>query len=88
MEISGRFYERDQFERYFRRVYQHFGSREGYELLPDVLPFLDFMKDNHPNIVLGITTNTPTRTIDTVIPLMGIHDRFRFFVCCQEVNAQ
>ena len=48
---------------------------EGYELLPDTIPFLDYLQKNRPDICLGITTNTPIRSIETVLPMMGIHDR-------------
>ncbi|CAJ1446445.1 unnamed protein product, partial [Effrenium voratum] len=32
---TGREYPREDFRRYFRRVYQHYGSAEAYEELPD-----------------------------------------------------
>ena len=31
------------FERFFRRIYQHYGSPEGYSILSDVLPFLEYV---------------------------------------------
>ena len=61
LHLCGREYTDQEFARYFRRVYQHYGSLEGYELLPDTLPFLDFLSKYKPNLVLGITTNTPQR---------------------------
>jgi hypothetical protein len=51
-------YTTDEFDRFFRRVYQHYGSLDGYEKLPDALPFLDWLS-NQNRYSLGITTNTP-----------------------------
>ena len=34
-----------QFERFFRRVYQHYGSLEGYSKLPDAEVFLPWMQE-------------------------------------------
>ena len=28
------------------------------------------------------------RTVETVIPMMGLHDRFNFFVCCQDIGFE
>lgn len=88
LELCGREYTNEEFDRYFRRVYQHYGSAEGYELLSDTMPFLSAIQTRFPDIVLGITTNTPMRTIETVLPLVGLHDRFKFFVCCQDVGVE
>jgi hypothetical protein len=41
LEICGRQYSEQEFKRYFRRVFQHFGSQAGYEVLADVKPFLE-----------------------------------------------
>jgi FMN phosphatase YigB (HAD superfamily) len=86
LQLCSRSYSSKEFDRFFRRVYQHYGSSEGYELLPDTIPFLNYLREERPDICLGITTNTPIRSIETVLPMMGIHDRFKFFVCCQDVG--
>lgn len=57
-----------------------------YSILPDVVPFLEYCKAR--GIPLGVTTNTPTRTIDTVLPLIGLHDYFKWFVCSQDAGAE
>ena len=88
VELTGKtgYTDRD-FERFFRRVYQHYGGLDGYEVLDDTLPLLDFLKkagvDN-----IGVTTNTPLRTIETVLPMMGLSDQMRFFTCCQDVGHE
>ena len=60
----------------FRRVYQHFGSPKGYEVLPDAAVFLDRIPDSY---LLGICSNTPNRHSASVLPMLGIHERFKFF---------
>jgi hypothetical protein len=123
LEFCGRNYDEDDFQRYFRRVYQHYGrfgihspcvsfaephavphraaaaprrsspttisiphpqsipvppahrdplslslprSAEGYETLADAAAFLDWASER---FVLGVTTNAPARTVETVCPL-------------------
>ena len=100
LELCNRNYTDKEFNRFFRRVYQHYGSLNGYELLADTLPFLEFLEKNRPEICLGITTNTPVRSVETVLPMMGLHNRFKFFVwyiqlvhdhymiSCQDVGAE
>ena len=77
----------DEFARFFRRVYQHYGSPEGYERLPDAAPFLRWAGDER-GLLLGVTTNTPTRTMETVLPMVGFHEHFNWFTCCQDVGAE
>ena len=119
-------YTEAEFNRFFRRVYQHYGSLEGmiahliilccvllaharpdafhppsfpnasalaqvrhamhapcmadagYVELPDAKPFLDWAQQQ--GLLLGITTNTPARTMDTVVPMLGFHDYFKWYV--------
>jgi len=87
LELCGRTYTETEFNRFFRRVYQHYGSLEGYELLPDAIPFLDYL-GKRTDLTLGITTNTPSRTLETVVPMLGLHNYFSWFVCCQDVGAE
>jgi len=72
--------------RFFRKVYQHYGSPEGYALQPDALPFLEWATSQ--GYMLGVVSNTPTRTIDTVLPFLGLHHYFRFFVCSHELGIE
>mmetsp|Transcript_18208 Transcript_18208/g.42472 ORF Transcript_18208/g.42472 Transcript_18208/m.42472 type:complete len:298 (+) Transcript_18208:52-945(+) len=83
-----RTYTDEEFDRYFQRVYQHFGGPLGYEVLGDAERFLDAMEASGSEVLLGITSNTPLRHIDSVLPLVGIHDRFRWFTCSQEVGRE
>lgn len=95
LEHSGRSesYTDEQFDRYFRRVYQHFGSPKGYMVLEDAQSFLDELaddaeKNSKPPLLLGITSNTPTRHMESVLPMLGIHDHFQWFSCAQEVGNE
>lgn len=54
-------YSDAEFERFFRRVYQHFMSPQGYERLTDADAFLSWAETDAPDLLLGITSNTPTR---------------------------
>lgn len=74
------------FERYFRRVYQHFGSPRGYEVLPDAAPALAALQSR--GLVLGVTSNTPSRTVDTVLPMLGLADAFSFYACAHECGSE
>lgn len=86
LDIIGRTYSPAEFERFFRRVYQHYGSGDGYEILPDAEQFLRFLGEQ--KVSLGVCTNTPTRSIETVLPMLGLHKNFDWFVCCQDVGFE
>ena len=82
-------YPKGQFDRCFRRIYQHFGCIDGYLFLDDAQIFLSKLHNTSTNKkYLGVTTNTPIRTIDTCLPLLGIHKMFEFFACCQEIGFE
>ena len=85
MEFCGRSYAAEDFDRWFRRVYQHFGSPKGYEVLPDAAVFLDKISDSY---LLGICSNTPNRHSASVLPMLGIHERFKFFASSQDVGRE
>lgn len=88
LEYCGRTqYTEEEFDRFFRRVYQHYGSLDGYEKLPDASPFLEWLK-NQNQYSLGITTNTPVRTVETVLPMLGVHDYFQWFLCSQDIGFE
>lgn len=88
-------YTRDDLDRYFRRVYQHFGSPAGYSLLEDARLLLESLSDDDNNnsdsdtLLLGITSNTPTRHMESILPMVDcLHDRFSWFVCSQDVGHE
>ena len=83
---SGVDYEPRDFDRFFRRVYQHYGCPEGYAPMEDAMPFVKWAAAE--GYLLGLTTNTPQRTMESVIPFMGLHHFLRFFVCSQDVGSE
>ena len=88
---SGRdeeFYSREEFDRYFRRVYQHFGSPSGYMVLEDAASLLSSLKASSSDLLLGITSNTPTRHMESVLPMLDIHEEFSWFSCSQDVGHE
>jgi len=87
MQACGRDnYSTDEMDRYFRRLYQAFGTPSAYTVLDDAIPFLDWALAN--GYVLGVTTNTPARTVDTVLPMVGLHDYFQWFACSGEIGVE
>jgi len=79
-------YTEKEFNRWFRRVYQQYGCPAGYVPMPDALPFLNWAV--REGYLLAVTTNTPSRTMDSVLPFMGLHQYFRCFACSQDVGAE
>lgn len=81
----------EEFDRYFRRVYQHFGSPAGYAVLDDARDLLESLRESpsSPGVLLGITSNTPTRHMESVLPMLdSLHDRFSWFACSQDVGHE
>ena len=87
---TGRELDRDytiqEFNRFFRRVYQNYGCPEGYVELKDAVPFLKWCVSR--GYLVGTVTNTPIRTMDSVLPFLGFHQFLRFFVCSQDVGSE
>ncbi|KAL7534222.1 hypothetical protein ACHAWF_007168 [Thalassiosira exigua] len=82
-------YDGEDFDRYFRRVYQHFGSPAGYRVLDDAKRMLATLEESDADVVLGITSNTPARHMESVLPMLdGLHDRFSWFTCSQDVKCE
>mmetsp|Transcript_5544 Transcript_5544/g.8501 ORF Transcript_5544/g.8501 Transcript_5544/m.8501 type:complete len:297 (-) Transcript_5544:117-1007(-) len=95
LKHSGRAdYTEDEFNRYFRRVYQHFGSPKGYMVLEDASSLLLTISNNklesdNTGFLLGITSNTPIRHMESVLPMLhNFHDHFSWFACSQEVGYE
>jgi len=81
-------YTEEEFDRYFRRVYQHFGSPAGYMVLEDAQHLLTSLRDDD-DLLLGITSNTPTRHMESVLPMLdSLHDHFSWFACSQDVKYE
>ena len=88
-------YSDAEFDRYFRRVYQHFGSPAGYMVLGDAQYLLNSLqtygadKTVDRQLILGITSNTPTRHMESILPMLNnLHDHFSWFTCSQDVKAE
>ena len=85
-------YTEQEFDRYFRRVYQHFGSPKGYTVLEDAASLLEELsassRQSSSPLVLGITSNTPTRHMESVLPMLDIHEHFSWFTCSQDVGHE
>ena len=85
IKFTGKTYDEATMQRYFRSVYQHYGSLEGYEVLQDAKEFLEKYSSRY---LLGITSNTPVRTMENCLPSLGLSKYFKFFVCSQDVGYE
>ena len=46
-------------------------------------------KEKPNNLLLGITSNTPIRHMESHLPMLeSLHDRFSWFTCSQEVGHE
>mmetsp|Transcript_18386 Transcript_18386/g.37626 ORF Transcript_18386/g.37626 Transcript_18386/m.37626 type:complete len:330 (-) Transcript_18386:345-1334(-) len=84
-------YSEEEFQRYFRRVYQHFGSPAGYMVLDDAQSLLSTLSKApaSQDLIMGITSNTPTRHMESVLPMLdSLHNQFSWFTCSQEVGHE
>lgn len=94
-----RMIKEEDFQRYFRLVYQSFASPKSYSIFPDALEFLHYLtkeakttataasspSSTSPSYSLGIITNSPLRTVETTLPCLGLENYFSFFVSsCDE----
>lgn len=86
MKLSGHELGEAEFERCFRRIYQHYGSPHGYKELSDVRGTLENLVGQ--GFILGVTSNCPCRTVETTLPLLGLHDFFHWFACSEDVGAE
>lgn len=81
LQHTGRNYSQEDFERFYLRTYQYYGSHEAYAVYDEVVPLLQFLR--RANCVLGVVSNTPVRTIESTLPMLGLHKHFDFFVSAQ-----
>lgn len=56
-------------------ILSRFEGEEAYKVYPDVLDFLREIKSKHPDIVLGIISNTDP-IVDILLKNLGLHDFF------------
>mmetsp|Transcript_42053 Transcript_42053/g.98003 ORF Transcript_42053/g.98003 Transcript_42053/m.98003 type:complete len:267 (+) Transcript_42053:33-833(+) len=82
----GRKYPEADTKRFVRRVYQHYGSSDAFEELPESKRFLEWARQQ--GLSVGVTTNEDLRMVETVLPMLELHDFFRWFVSAQEVGHQ
>jgi REG-2-like HAD superfamily hydrolase len=92
LESCGRNYSDNDFNRYFRKVYQHFARSDAYDILDDAKDFLNSIENSNQSrddkYSLGILTNSGRRTIDTVLPMLGLQQHFKWFVSCRDIGYE
>lgn len=74
------------FDRYFRSVYQVYGSREAFSVYPEVKDVLEGLRSR--GLLIGVLTNSPLRTVDCTLPLLSLHRHFDFAVSCMDAGCE
>lgn len=94
LAICGRSsFQEDDFQRYFRAVYQHFATPESHEQLSDAIEFVQWAHSRSTSrglqaYSLGIATNSPSRSVETVLPAQKLHHFFQWFVSCEDIGFE
>ena len=86
LERAGKEVSDAEFERMFRKVYQYYGTPEAYDVFPEVRGCLETL--NGRGLTLGVTSNTPTRTTDSTMPLLDLAKYFDWFVSSADVGRE
>lgn len=91
LEHTGKGYSDEQIDRFFRGVYQHYGSLAGYAPFPDAVNFVKSLSSlntaERPAVILGVTANCSARTIDTTLPVLQFSEHMHFFTSSQEAGC-
>jgi phosphoglycolate phosphatase-like HAD superfamily hydrolase len=78
VEQAGYDYDKESFDRVFRRIYSIFGSAAPYTLYPDAQPFLRWVRKQ--GILVGIVSNASYRYRDIILPTLGLN-KVSFALC-------
>ena len=95
LELTGREYSDELIDRFFRAVYQHYGSTLGYSAYPDATELIAALASFNaaaapaaPGVLVGVTANVSSRTIDTTLPSLAcMHAHMHFFATSQEAGC-
>jgi REG-2-like HAD superfamily hydrolase len=71
-------------DRLFRHIYQYYARADAFEVFNDVLPFL--ARCQSKNICMGVTTNSPRRSIETTLPVLHLEKYFHWSLSCKDVR--
>jgi len=71
VEQAGYDYDKESFDKVFRRIYSIFGSAAPYTLYPDAQPFLRWVRKQ--GILVGIVSNASYRYRDIILPTLGLN---------------
>lgn len=80
-------YSQQQFDRFFRCVYQHYCSDNGYHKLEDGFELIKWLY-SQKKYSLGILTNAPHRTVESVLPSLGFKPYFDWYMSASDVGHQ
>eukprot|EP00270_Netrium_digitus_P012078 TRINITY_DN3892_c0_g1_i6.p1 TRINITY_DN3892_c0_g1~~TRINITY_DN3892_c0_g1_i6.p1 ORF type:complete len:259 (+),score=12.95 TRINITY_DN3892_c0_g1_i6:127-903(+) len=69
-EMAGYHYDQRTHEAIFKRIYNCFGTPAPYQLYPDTMPFIQYLRQRGMHI--GLVSNSSYRYRDTILPAMGL----------------
>lgn len=78
-------YSDDALYSYFQLVYQHYLSLDAYDVHHDTASFIAKYSQKYE---LGIISNTPTTTIDRLLPLTSLDKHFQWSVCSHKIGNE
>lgn len=86
ISLTGRQYSENLMEQYCRRVYQAFGSPNSYRLFEDTLSSLKNLRGR--DLCIGVLTNSPQRTLEDTLPLLGLDEYLDWFVSSLDIGYE
>lgn len=83
---TGREYSTSAVQLFSRRALQAFGSSSAFTVFEDTLPLLSILKER--GICAGVLTNSPQRTVEDTLPLLGLDAHLDWFVSCRDIGIE
>lgn len=92
-----------EFQELFRRIYQRYASPKGYKILSDGIDMLSWLQRRHQCSLdseqqreqvpstrynLGVISNSPTRVVETVLPMLELDHYFDWFLVSRDVGTE
>lgn len=84
----------ETFEYLFRKIYQCYCNPNLHNVLDDALELLQWLRRDSQNhrfpkyYNVGVITNAPMRTIESVLPMLGLDQYFDWFLCSHDIGYE
>jgi putative hydrolase of the HAD superfamily len=83
---TGREYPDHLTDQYCRLVYQAFGAQSSFTIFDDTIPALKLLRSH--GLYIGVLTNSPHRTLEDTLPLLGLDHHLDWFVSCSDIGHE